>query len=125
MRNMSFALTEPQILAQTKDVTRRLGWDFLKVGDLLQPIRKGMGLKRGETIVKIGGPIKVARKDRERLDTLLKAAHYRFSECSREGFPIMKPDEFVEMFCRTHRGCTPERVITRIEFTYTEPLPHD
>ena len=26
MRNMSFALTTPQVLAQTKDVTRRLGW---------------------------------------------------------------------------------------------------
>jgi hypothetical protein len=48
MRLMSFALTEQQILDGTKDVTRRLGWLFLKRGDLIRPVRKCMGLKRGE-----------------------------------------------------------------------------
>ncbi len=122
MRNMSFALTEPQVLAQTKDVTRRMGWTFLKVGDLVQPVRKGMGLKPGEKIVKLGAPVEVVGKQYEPLNTLVVAtAAYGPAECRREGFPAMTPEEFVEMFCRTHRGCTPERVITRIAFRYTAP----
>lgn len=119
MRNMSFALTEPQVLAQTKDVTRRVGWDFLKVGDFLQPVRKCMGLKAGEKIVKIGGPIEVVGKHREPLNTLVHAtAAYGPTECRREGFPDLTPEEFVAMFCRTHRGCLPQHFITRIEFRY-------
>jgi hypothetical protein len=31
---MSFALTTEQIRVQKKTVTRRLGWEFLKPGDL-------------------------------------------------------------------------------------------
>ena len=54
MRNMSFALTKSQIIDQSKDVTRRLGWDFLRVGDLLQPVEKCMGLRPGEQIVADG-----------------------------------------------------------------------
>ena len=33
MRNISFSLTEEQFLNGSKDVTRRLGWLFLKPGD--------------------------------------------------------------------------------------------
>lgn len=47
---MSFALTVPQIQAGTKDVTRRLGWQFAKAGDLIRPVRKCMGLKPGAKI---------------------------------------------------------------------------
>jgi hypothetical protein len=43
----------------------------------------------------------------------------------REGFgwhPDYKwPSSFVAMFCATHRGCTPDTVITRIEFKRAEP----
>lgn len=124
MRNMSFALTKPQMLAQTKRVTRRLGWEFLKVGDLLQPVEKCMGLKPGEKIVKIGPPIIVIDKRREPLDMLTTDLDYGFPECQLEGFPLPHPcgwpSEFVSMFCRTHRGCTPGRVITRIAFDFTE-----
>lgn len=38
-------------------------------------------------------------------------------ECSREGFPELKPIQFTEMFCR-HMRCTPETTVTRIEFKY-------
>ena len=38
MRHMSFALTTKQIKSRTKTVTRRLGWTFLKPGDLIQPV---------------------------------------------------------------------------------------
>lgn len=54
MRHISCALTTQQILDQSKDVTRRLGWLHLKAGDLIQPVKKCMGLKPGEKIEKLG-----------------------------------------------------------------------
>lgn len=48
MRNMSFFHTQKQILAGTKTETTRKGWGFLKPGDHIMAVKKGMGLKRGE-----------------------------------------------------------------------------
>ena len=121
MKNISFALTTPQIVAQTKDVTRRLGWLTLREGQFVQPVKKCMGLKPGEKIEKIGGPLLAVDVRRERLGAMLLGAVYGLVECRREGFPEMTPEQFVEMFCRTHKGCTPDTVITRIEFTYARP----
>jgi hypothetical protein len=49
---------------------------------------------------------------------------YGFNEAMREGFayphPYSYPSEFVRFFCGSHRGCTPETVVTRIEFEYME-----
>jgi hypothetical protein len=53
MRLMSFSLTTPQILARTKTVTRRMGWTFLRPGDLVQAIEKGQGLKKGEHVKRL------------------------------------------------------------------------
>lgn len=121
---MSFALTEAQVLAQTKGVTRRLGWLHLKVGDLVQPVRKGMGLKPGEKIVTLGPPIRIVGLRREPLRTMLDMpGTYGFDECRLEGFgkhqTLQWPSEFVSFFCGSHRGCTPDTVITRIAFEYT------
>jgi hypothetical protein len=122
MKNISFALTTEQILAGTKDVTRRLGWLALKPGDLLRPVRKCMGLKKGEKPETLRGPICVVSVRREPLRAMLDDLDYGFEECVREGFgdhPANKwPSSFVEMFCGTHRGCTPETIVTRIEFEY-------
>ncbi len=53
---------------------------------------------------------------------MLDDADYGFRECELEGFgehPYFRwPSEFVEMFCKTHKGCTPETEVTRIEFEY-------
>ena len=38
MRRMAFSLTTPQILAQSKTVTRRVGWRFLQPGDLVMAV---------------------------------------------------------------------------------------
>lgn len=123
MRNISFALTTSQILDQSKDVTRRLGWHFLKVGDLLQPVKKCMGLRPGESIQRLGGPIRVIGVRREPLNLITFYANdYGRHECVREGFGAMSPDGFVKMFCNTHKGCMPLTVITRIEFAYEVPL---
>lgn len=47
---MSFALTPEQIVDGSKTVTRRHAdtWSHIRAGDLIVPIRKGQGLKRGE-----------------------------------------------------------------------------
>lgn len=123
MRNMSFALTSDQIIAETKTVTRRLGWIFLKEGDLLRPVTKCMGLRKGETVsVLRGSPIRVTSVRREALRRMLVDRDYGLIECQREGFgghaELKWPSAFVDFFCRTHRGCTPETIITRIEFVY-------
>jgi hypothetical protein len=121
---MSFALTESQILDGSKDVTRRLGWLQLKPGDLLRPVRKCMGLRPGEKVVVLTDPIEVVDVRREPLRRMTDDLDYGFEECAREGFawhPDYKwPSTFVAMFCATHRGCTPETVITRIEFKRAE-----
>ena len=113
MKNISFALTTAQVRARQKTVTRRLGWLKAKPGDLLQPVVKGMGLKKGQTVERIGGPIRLVAVRRE----LLRAIDS--DDVVREGFPSMTPDEFVAMFC-DHNGCTPDTEIARIEFEYVE-----
>lgn len=108
MRNISFALTEKQFLDGTKDVTRRLGWKNLKPGDRLMAVRKGMGLKPGEKVVRLG-EIEVVSVSREPVGLIEE------SDVIREGFPDLKPSEFTAMFCQ-HMKCTEWEMVTRIEF---------
>jgi len=109
-RNISFSLTTPQFRNRTKTVTRRLGWWALKPGTVLCGVEKVRGLKKGEKVKRLG-LIEVVSVRRERLDAITAA------DVSREGFPEMTPDAFVEMFCRTHR-CGLDAWVNRIEFRY-------
>jgi hypothetical protein len=130
---MSFALTTAQVQARTKTVTRRLGWTHATVGESAQPIEKGQGLKKGETVARIGGPIAFVDVRRERLDRMTTDLDYGRAECLREGFPDLTPAAFVAMFCASHRWpalyadgvlvepsrpCLPDDEVTRIEFEY-------
>lgn len=111
-RNMSFSKTVDQVRSRTKTVTRRQGWRFLKRGDILWAVEKGMGLKKGEKVKRIC-QIRV-------LSVLRQPVYYIFSDPSdirREGFPGMLPSEFVRMYCDMNR-CAPEDWCTRIEFEY-------
>ena len=131
MRHMSFALTVPQVLNRSKTVTRRLRWwvtvrksdgqrrRSLLPGDLLQPIEKGQGLKKGQKVVTVGGPIRVLTVRRERLDLMNDEACYGLREAALEGFPHLTGKQFVAMFCE-HNGCTPDTEVTRIEFKYVD-----
>lgn len=122
MRNMSFALTTAQVRSGTKTVTRRMGWMFLKRGDLVRPVVKSQGLKRGEKAEVIRGPLRIVSVRREALDRMLDESRYGLMECAREGFaddPVLcRPQDYIEFFCRTH-GCGPQDLVTRIEFEYT------
>lgn len=129
MRNISFSLTEDQFLDGSKDVTRRLGWEFIKAGDRLMGCQKCQGIKPGEKIVKLG-EIEVVSVRREPLDRMatsvrgvpspLPLIRYGNNESIREGFPHLTGDQFVSMFCK-HMKCQPNQVITRIEFKRINP----
>lgn len=107
-RNMSFSITTRQMYQGTKVVTRRLGWDNLKAGDIVCAVEKGMGLKKGEKVKKIG-MIEIISVVREPLSRVT------YAECVREGFPEMTPAEFIAMFCRANK-CTPDTLVNRIAF---------
>ena len=110
---MSFFETQEQVLSQKKTVTRRQGWKNLKVGDLIQPIEKGMGLKRGEKQKLVGGLIRVVKVSREPINAITQG------DCAREGFPQMSPEGFVDFYCGFNK-CKPTELCTRIEFEYLE-----
>lgn len=111
MRNMSFTATTDQILRRQKSVTRRLGWTFLKPGDLVMAVVKGQGLKKGEKVERLG-VIRIVSVRREPLSAITA------DDVVREGFPDVSPPEFITMFRRMNRGL-PWQVVTRIEFAYT------
>ncbi len=116
-RNISFMLTQPQVKTKTKDVTRRDGWEHLKKGDILWGVEKGQGLKKGEKIQRMA-LIRVVDARREPLERMFNEFLYGLAECNREGFPNLHPEQFIEMFCSSHKGCKRETQITRIEFEY-------
>ena len=107
---MSFMLTTDQIMDRSKTVTRRLGWELLKPGDILNACEKCMGLKPGEKIKKLS-QIRVVSVRREPLKLIT------MEDVLAEGFPGMYPDEFVLMFCG-HMKCDKDTIVTRIEFEY-------
>lgn len=115
MRNISFSMTTPQFLAGTKDVTRRMGWLFLKVGDEICAIEKGQGLGKGGKVKRLG-IIRVVDIRTEPLRRIIDDPEYGVEEVRREGFPNLTPRKFVEFFCDGHKGCRFYTEITRIEF---------
>lgn len=119
MRHMSFRLTTEQVRNRTKTVTRRLGWKTAKVGDVVQPVVKGQGLKKGEKVETLGGPIRFVAVDRQMLSDMTDDPAWGNEECRREGFPLMIADEFVEMFS-AHNHCNGDTDVTRIEFEYLD-----
>lgn len=118
MRNISFALTTDQFRNRTKTVTRRLGWKFLKPGDVLCACVKCQGLKAGEKLDRLG-VIRVVDVRREPLSAMASPITYGQVEATREGFPHLLGHQFVEMFCE-HMRCHPDTEVTRIEFAYED-----
>ena len=120
-RNISFRLTTDQIRNRTKTVTRRAGWRFCKVGDVLTACVKCMGLKKGEKL-EVLGRIRVTAVSREPLSKL--TGTYGQSEAAKEGFPEMTGEQFACMFCG-HMGGDMSQEVTRIEFEYLSDSPKD
>lgn len=112
MRNMSFFLTTNAVKNRTKDVTRRLGWKFLKPGDRFRAVRKAMGLKKGEHIEVLAICECV-------INTPMRLYSISQEDVRREGFTDKDADQFVEMFC-AHMDCDRDQIVNRIEFKYVE-----
>ena len=111
-RNMSFALTIEQFKARTQTVTRRLGWYFLKPGDIVCGVEKTQGLKLGEKLRPLGY-IRIISIRREPLNIITQ------EDVTAEGFPNLTVDEFVAMLV-SHYKVTPDRFFNRIEFEHLE-----
>ena len=109
-RNMSFMLTKEQVKNRTKTVTRRLGWAFLKSGDIVNAVEKGMGLKKGEKVKRIC-QIRIISTRWEPLNKITK------KECVKEGFWAMSPKDFIIMFSRLNK-VRATRPVNRVEFEY-------
>jgi hypothetical protein len=110
---MSVSLTEGQVRDRAKTVTRRTGWLMLKPGDRLTLVRKAMGLRKGETVIRVA-EVEVISVRRERLNAITA------EDVAAEGFRTWIPAEFIMFFCGTHKGCTPETEVTRIEWRYLD-----
>lgn len=110
MRLMSFALTTVQFWRREKTVTRRLEWRDLKPGQLLLGVRQCQGIARGQHAQPLG-IIRVESARREWLSTITQ------DDVDREGFPGMRPADFVRMFCENMK-CPSQTIVTRIGFSY-------
>lgn len=111
-RNISFAMTTEQVKAQTKDVTRRFGWWFLKEGDVLNCVEKSMGLQRGEKINHLC-KIRIVSTRKEPLNAITQ------DDVIREGFPDWTPKQFIQMLV-DHYKIDPSKECNRIEFEYLD-----
>lgn len=112
---MSFSLTTEAIQTKDKTVTRSQGWSQLRVGDLIQPIEKGMGLKKGEKQVLIGKPIVILEITTDEIQAI------DLADVRREGFPDMSVEEFIHMYCKANKVKPWDRC-RRICFDYLEDL---
>jgi len=113
MRNISFALTTPQFIDGSKDVTRRLGWEFLKPGDRLMACEKCQGIKKGG--LNRLGVIEVVHVSRQPLRYMIDSPKWGKEEARREGFPHFDGIDFADFFCKEMK-VTPDTIVTRIEF---------
>src|SRR5262245_34341536 len=116
---MAFSFTSPQILDRSKTVTRRIGWRFLRPGDLVEAVEKARGLKKGEPVRRLA-VLRVRSARVEPLARLRADPRYAEDELPREGYPCWTLDEFLDFFCRTNRLTSANADVTRIEFEYVD-----
>jgi hypothetical protein len=117
-RNMSFMATKKAVYGKTKTVTRRLGWNNLKHGDMLWACEQCQGVGKGNKIKRIWYILT--------LDVFPEPLYFirqrGYEDCVKEGFPNLTPDDFIDMFCELNKAkkCTPHTLVNRIEFAYPQ-----
>lgn len=140
-RLMSVSKTTDAVIERRKWVTRRSGWwedkhgrRLLKPGDTLTLCRKVMGRKPGEPLNRLA-EVRIIDVRRERLDAItwwdvrleglrlddldawgLERTHGRMPAHDGPGTPEAA---FVRFYI-AHMGGTPDQVVTRIEWDYTD-----
>lgn len=137
-RLISFSKTKRPIQEGTKDITRRLGWDFLEPAVQLWPVHKCMGFQKGDGPIRLREkPIVVTDTRKELLNSLLSYklpitsyhTHHpdllfyseaeAWNDVEREGFPGKSPEWFVTMFCELNK-CEQDTLVNRIVFRYQD-----
>jgi hypothetical protein len=119
-RNMQFAMSANQIRDKTKTVTRRIGWGFLRPGDILNACVKCTGLRKGEKIQRLA-QIRIIRTRIEPLSRILKDEAYGAAEATKEGFKGWTGDQFVDMLSdHMELPFGIDTLVNRIEFEYVE-----
>ncbi len=121
---MSVAMTEEAVVDRSKTVTRRKGWwhdkngrRLLRVGDTLTLCRKVQGRKPGEPIVRLA-EVEVIDVARETLWAIYNDGEYAWAEVALEGFPDMRPEDFVRRFFLEAQSMSINDAVTRIEWRY-------
>lgn len=116
---MGFQHSLAQVRNHSKTVTRRLGWKFLTLADMLYACEKSMGLRKGEKKI-IYETLQPICLRWEPLNRMIVNPEYGRQECIKEGFPHLSPKEFVDMVLKMHRAekLTPESLIHRIEYKF-------
>lgn len=115
MRHMSFFYTQDQVRAGTKTETSRKGWEFLKPGDKVMAVEKGMGLKKGEKIVRIR-PIEIVKNE----PIMCRQRFYTKKNVKAEGFGNMRADIFIEKILVKKCKCKHNERLNRLTFKYIE-----
>lgn len=122
MRRISFNLTQAQVLDRTKTVTRRLGWNNLRVGERLLGVDRLRSRDAKKLCV-----VEVVDVRRERLDAItcadVIAEGVWMRDCSTHHPEPTWPCVycFIGRFCKAMK-CEPETEVTRIEFKYVDEV---
>jgi hypothetical protein len=119
MRRMSFPDTAPEVRERLQTVTRRLGWRFVKAGDVIQAVEFESNSSRSPRVL---GILRVRGVRVESLSRLVTDATYAEDELPREGRPCWSRDHFIATFLRRHRLKHANVDITRIEFDYVDAI---
>ncbi len=116
MKKMSFYMAKEEFQNSTFDVTRRLAWSTLKVGDRVMAATSAVALppgRRGDL-----GVIEIVSITREPLSKMEDDPVYGAEECRRTGYEF-SPREYVDFFCAI-TGCLPGHEVNRIQFRRVE-----
>lgn len=130
---MSVSMTEQAVVERRKTVTRRKGWwldkrgrHLVKAGDRLTLVRKAMGRKPGEPLVRLAEVevVSVRRESLDELSTWQGEEHLAWQEAElrREGFDpaVIGPAAFVHRYFTAAQGIPADAEVTRIEWRYLD-----
>ncbi len=81
---------------------------------LVQPVKKAMGLRKGEAIERLGCPIRIVSTERQQLTLITQ------QDVIREGFPDWTPEQFCKFLADHYRIDPLSAFPNRIEFEYVE-----
>lgn len=116
MTNMAFSKSIIPMREFRKTVTRRYGQHNAKPAQIIQAVEKAQGIPKGEHVVPIC-EIQLLTPRWERADRMITDQAYGEREVILEGFPEMKPSEFVEMLCDMNKKRADE-LVHRLEFRF-------